>query len=69
VKESQRIRRNQLLDDPKKVREEVLDRTLWRTRCGRGYGPLLDRQQKMNVCVFLYIFNVHVLILEVVLRC
>jgi hypothetical protein len=35
----------QLLDDLKekrrywKLKEEVLDRTLWRTRFGRGYGP------------------------------
>jgi hypothetical protein len=37
-------RRKQLLDDPKekrrywKFKEEALDRTLWRTRFGRGYG-------------------------------
>jgi hypothetical protein len=36
-------RRKQLLDDLKekrrfcKLKEEALDRTLWRTRCGRGY--------------------------------
>jgi hypothetical protein len=38
-------RRKELLDDLKekriywKLKEEVLDRTLWRTRFGRGYGP------------------------------
>jgi hypothetical protein len=38
-------RRKQLLDDLKekridwKLKEEALDRTLWRTRFGRGYGP------------------------------
>jgi hypothetical protein len=39
-------RRKQLLDDLKekkrylKLKEEALDRTLWRTRFGRGYGPV-----------------------------
>jgi hypothetical protein len=38
-------RRKQLLDDIKekrgdwKLKEEAVDRTLWRTRFGRGYGP------------------------------
>jgi hypothetical protein len=37
----------QLLDDLKekrsywKLKEETLDRTLWRTRFGRGYGPVV----------------------------
>jgi hypothetical protein len=40
-------RRKQLLDDLKKKRrywklkEEALDRTLWRSRFGRGYGPVV----------------------------
>jgi hypothetical protein len=40
-------RRKQLLDDHKekkrywKLKEEALDRTLWRTRFGRGYGPVV----------------------------
>jgi hypothetical protein len=40
-------RRKQLLDDLKekriywKLKEEAVDRTLWRTRFGRGYGPVL----------------------------
>jgi hypothetical protein len=40
-------RRKQLLDDLKKKRrywklkEEALDCTLWKTRFGRGYGPLV----------------------------
>ena len=25
----------------RKLKEEVLDRTLWRTRFGRGYGPVV----------------------------
>jgi hypothetical protein len=41
------IRRKQLLDDVKekrrywKLREEALDRTLWRTCFGRGYGLVI----------------------------
>jgi hypothetical protein len=31
-------RGKQLLDD---FKDEALDRTLWRTRCGRGYGPVV----------------------------
>jgi hypothetical protein len=40
-------RRKQLLDDLKekkrywKLKEEALDRTLWRTRFGGGYGPVV----------------------------
>ena len=40
-------RRKQLLDDLKekkrywKLKEVALDRTLWRTRFGRGYGPVV----------------------------
>jgi hypothetical protein len=40
-------RRKQLLDNLKKKRgywklkEEALDHTLWRTRFGRGYGPVV----------------------------
>jgi hypothetical protein len=40
-------RRKQLLDDLKKTRrywklkEEALDRIVWRTRFGRGYGPVV----------------------------
>jgi hypothetical protein len=42
-----RRRRKQLLDDLKekrrywKFKEETLNRTLWRSRYGRGYGPVL----------------------------
>jgi hypothetical protein len=40
-------RRKQLLDDLKerrrywKLKEEALDRTVWRTGFGRGYGPVV----------------------------
>ena len=44
---SQGRRRKQRLDDHKettgywKLEEEALDRTVWRTRFGRGYGPVV----------------------------
>jgi hypothetical protein len=40
-------RRKQLVDDLKekrrycKLKEEALDRTVWRTRFARGYGPVV----------------------------
>jgi hypothetical protein len=40
-------RRRKLLDDLKEIRgyshlkEEALDRTLWRSLLGRGFGPVL----------------------------
>jgi hypothetical protein len=40
-------RHKQLLDDLKekrryrKLKEEALDCTVWRNRCGRGYGPVV----------------------------
>jgi hypothetical protein len=45
-------RRKQLLDGFKekrsywKFKEEALDRTLWRTRFGRGYGPVVRQTTK-----------------------
>jgi hypothetical protein len=29
-----------------KLKEEVLDRNVWRTCCGRGYGPVLRQTTK-----------------------
>jgi hypothetical protein len=50
-------RRKQLLDDLKemkrywKLKEEALDRTLWRARFGRGYGPVVRQTTEcMNEC-------------------
>jgi hypothetical protein len=46
------IRRKQLLNGLKekrrywKLKEEALDRTLWRTRFGRGYGPVVRQTAK-----------------------
>ena len=42
-------RRRQLLIDSKektgnwKLKEEEIDRPVWRTRCGRGYGPVVGQ--------------------------
>jgi hypothetical protein len=47
-------RRKQLLDDLKgnrkycKLKEEALDRSLWRTRFGRGYGPVVRQTTEGN---------------------
>ena len=51
-----RRRRKQLQDDLKetrgycKLKEEALEGTLWRTRFGRGYGPVV-RQTTDNMKV------------------
>jgi hypothetical protein len=45
-------RRKQLLDELRetreycKMKEEALDRTWWRTRFGRGYGPVVRQTTK-----------------------
>jgi len=45
-------RRRQLLNDPKetrrysKLKEEALDRVVWRTRSGRDYGPVVMQTEK-----------------------
>jgi hypothetical protein len=45
-------RRRKLLNDLKKKRgyshlkEEALDRTVWRTRFGRGFGPVVRQTAK-----------------------
>jgi len=52
VRGRRRRRRNHLLEDFKetrkylKMKEEALDRTLCRTRFGRGYGPLVRLQNE-----------------------
>ena len=48
-------RRKQLLDDLtktrgyRKLKEEALDRTLWRTHFGRGYGPVVRQTQYESI--------------------
>ena len=45
-------RRRKLLDDVKErrgyshLKEEALDRTMWRARFGRGFGPLIRQTTK-----------------------
>jgi hypothetical protein len=45
-------RRRKLLDDLKErgeythLKEEVLDRTMWRGRFGRGFGPVMRQTAK-----------------------
>ena len=45
-------RRRKLLDDLKKrigysyLKEEALDRTIWRARFGRGFGPVIRQTTK-----------------------
>jgi hypothetical protein len=52
-------RRRKLLDDLKErrgyshLKEEALDRTMWRTRFGRGFGPVVRQTAKcMNYILF-----------------
>jgi hypothetical protein len=51
-------RRQQLLNDLKekrrywKLKEKPLDRTLWRTRCGGGYAPLVRLQYDDFIRIF-----------------
>jgi len=61
VTERRGRRRKQLLDYPKEVREEVLDRALWRIRFGRDYGPVAG-QTREGDCVVLCILKIHMLI-------
>ena len=47
-----RRRRSKLLDDLKEkkgyshLKEEALDRTMWRARFGRGFGPVVRQTAK-----------------------
>jgi hypothetical protein len=56
-------RSKQLLDYPKEVREEVIDRMLWRTRFGREEYELVVGQTTEDYCVVLYVLKVHKLFL------
>jgi hypothetical protein len=52
VRERRGKRRNKLLDDLQErreyshLKEEALDRTVWRARFGRGFGPVLRQTAK-----------------------
>ena len=49
--------RRKLLDDLKErrgyshLKEEALDRTMWRSRFGRGFGPVVRQTIKWNECL------------------
>ena len=64
--------RKQLLDDLKEKRgywelkEERLERTLWRTRFGRGYGPVVRYATQYLRCLFKTIIYLESLILKMV---
>jgi hypothetical protein len=43
-----------LLDD---LKEEALDRTMWRAGFGRGFGPVVRQTAKrMNMYIYIYIY-------------
>jgi len=52
VRGRRRRRRRKLVDDLKKrsgyshLKEEALDRTMWRARFGRGFGPVVRQTTK-----------------------
>ena len=54
MKERQRRRRKQLLDDLEKTRgywklkKKALDRILWRSDFGKGYGPVVRQTNGTN---------------------
>jgi hypothetical protein len=41
------------------LKEEALDRTLWRTRFGRGYGPVVRQTIEWMLCGDLVVFVLH----------
>jgi hypothetical protein len=53
------IRCKQLLDDLKgrreywKLKEDALDRTSWRTRFGRGYGPVVRQTTEFIIIIII----------------
>jgi len=55
-------RRTKLLDDLKErrgychLKEEVLDRTMWRARFGRGFGPVVRQTAEWMICMHIYIY-------------
>ena len=51
-------RRRKLLDDLKErrgyphLKEEALDRTMWRARFGRGFGPVVRQTTKLKKLMY-----------------
>ena len=59
-------RRRKLLDDLKErrgyshLKEEALDRSMWRARFGRGFGPVVRQTAKrMNSLLPFHYYNCH----------
>jgi len=58
-------RRRKLLDDLKErrryshLKEEALDRIVWRARFGRGFGPVVRQTIKIYIyiCIYIYIYK------------
>jgi hypothetical protein len=64
VTERQGRRRRKLLDDLKErrgyshLKEEALDRTMWRARFGKGFGPVVRQTAKgMKPFIFLCVLK------------
>jgi len=39
------------------LKEEAVDRTMWRARFGRGFGPAVRQTAKlMNIYIYIYIY-------------
>jgi len=55
-------RRRKVLDDLKErrgyshLKEEALDRTMWRGRFGRGSGPVVRQTTKRIIYIYIYIY-------------
>jgi hypothetical protein len=55
-------RRRKLLDEPKErtgyshLKEEALDRTMWRAGFGRGFGLVVRQTNKSNKYIYIYIY-------------
>jgi hypothetical protein len=58
VTERRGRRRRKLLDDLKErrgysyLKEEALDRTVWRARFGRGFGPVVRQTNNLMTATF-----------------
>jgi len=54
-------RRRELMNDRKErrgyshLKEEALDRTMWRARFGKGFGPVV-RQTNIYIYIYIYIY-------------
>jgi hypothetical protein len=46
------------------LKEEALDRTMWRARFGRGFGPVVRQTTKMNMLMVIYSIFAYVSVLS-----